>query len=36
MKVVRSDTTYSITTLAACRFVPLIGQDAWPEPDFKS
>ena len=33
MKVVRSDTTYSVTTLAACRFVPLIGRDAWPEPD---
>ncbi len=33
MKVVRSDTNYSVTTLAACRFVPLIGQDAWPEPD---
>ncbi len=35
MKIVRSDTTYSVTTLAACRFVPLIGRDAWPEPDFK-
>ena len=33
MKVVRSDRNYSVTTLAACRFVPLIGQDAWPEPD---
>ena len=33
MKVVRSGTNYSVTTLAACRFVPLIGQDAWPEPD---
>ncbi len=33
MKVVRSDTNYSVTTLAACRFVPLIGEDAWPEPD---
>ena len=32
MKVVRSDRNYSVTTLAACRFVPLIGQDAWPEP----
>ena len=31
MKVVRSDKNYSVTTLAACRFVPLIGQDAWPE-----
>ena len=36
MKVVRSETNYSVTTLAACRFVPLIGQDAWPEPDSKS
>ena len=35
MKVVRSDTTYSVTTLSACRFVPLIGEDAWPEPDSK-
>ena len=33
IKVVRSDTNHSVTTLAACRFVPLIGQDAWPEPD---
>ena len=33
MKVVRSNATYSVTTLAACRFVPLIGRDAWPEPD---
>ena len=33
MKVVRSGTNYSVTTLAACRFVPLIGQDAWQEPD---
>ena len=36
MKVVRSDTNYSVTTLSACRFVPLIGQDAWPEPDSES
>ncbi len=36
MKVVRSETNYSVTTLAACRFVPLIGQDAWPEPDSES
>lgn len=31
MKVVRSDTTFSITTMTACRFVPLIGREAWPE-----
>ncbi|MCY4529181.1 MAG: protein-L-isoaspartate(D-aspartate) O-methyltransferase [Chloroflexi bacterium] len=36
MKVVRSNTNYSVTTLSACRFVPLIGQDAWPEPDTES
>ena len=36
MKVVRSETNYSVTTLAACRFVPLIGQDAWPETDSES
>ena len=36
MKVVRSDTNYSVTTLSACRFVPLIGRDAWPEPDSES
>ena len=36
MKVVRSDRNYSVTTLAACRFVPLIGQDAWPESDSES
>ncbi len=33
MKVVRSHKTYSLTTLSVCRFVPLIGRDAWPEPD---
>ena len=36
MKVVRSDTNYAVTTLSACRFVPLIGEDAWPESDSKS
>ena len=36
MKVVRSDKNYSVTTLSACRFVPLIGEDAWPEPDSES
>lgn len=30
IKVTRSDTTYSVKTLVPCRFVPLIGQDAWP------
>ena len=32
MKVVRSADAYSIETLGACRFVPLIGEGAWPEP----
>ena len=32
MKVVRSVEAYSIETLGACRFVPLIGDGAWPEP----
>ena len=36
MKVVRSDANYAVTTLSACRFVPLIGRDAWPEPDSES
>ena len=31
MKVSRSEDTYSVKTMGACRFVPLIGEDAWPE-----
>lgn len=29
MKVVRRGRTYSVTTLGACRFVPLLGPGAW-------
>ena len=31
MKVTKSAESYAVTTLGACRFVPLIGEDAWPE-----
>ena len=31
MKVTKSADSYSVTTLGACRFVPLIGEGAWPE-----
>ncbi len=31
MKVTRSAQTYSVRTLGPCRFVPLIGEGAWPE-----
>jgi protein-L-isoaspartate(D-aspartate) O-methyltransferase len=31
MKVERSDSGYSFRTMGACRFVPLIGEDAWSE-----
>ena len=31
MKVTRSNDTYSIETMGACRFVPLIGEEAWPD-----
>jgi protein-L-isoaspartate(D-aspartate) O-methyltransferase len=34
MKVVKSGSSYSVNTLVPCRFVPLIGEDAWPEGDF--
>ena len=34
MKVVRSGTSYSVKTLTPCRFVPLIGKDAWPADEF--
>ena len=33
MKVTKSADSYSVTTLGACRFVPLIGEGAWPEPE---
>ena len=29
IKVVKSRTTYSITNLGPCRFVPLVGKGAW-------
>lgn len=31
MKVTRTDDTFSVHSLGACRFVPLIGDGAWPE-----
>ncbi len=31
MKVTRSDDGFSVQTLGACRFIPLIGDEAWPE-----
>ena len=31
MKVTRSEDAYSVETLGPCRFIPLIGKDAWPE-----
>ena len=31
MKVSRTETSYTVETLGACRFVPLIGEGAWPE-----
>ena len=31
MKVTRTDDTYSVRTMGACRFVPLIGEGAWPD-----
>ena len=31
MKVSRTADGYSVRTLVSCRFVPLIGQGAWPE-----
>ncbi len=30
MKVTRTDDSYSVKTMGACRFVPLIGEGAWP------
>jgi protein-L-isoaspartate(D-aspartate) O-methyltransferase len=31
MKVTRTEQAYSVKTLGACRFVPLLGEGAWPE-----
>lgn len=31
MKVVKTPEGFTVKSLGACRFVPLIGQDAWPE-----
>ena len=31
MKVTRSEDGFSVETLGACRFIPLIGKEAWPE-----
>ncbi len=31
MKVTRSGDSYAVDTIGACRFVPLIGKDAWSE-----
>ena len=31
MKVVRTPEGFSVRTMEACRFVPLIGRDAWPD-----
>ena len=30
-KVLRTDEGHTVTMLGPCRFVPLIGEDAWPE-----
>ena len=35
MKVTKSADSYSVTTLGACRFVPLIGEGAWPESEME-
>ena len=31
MKVTRSADAYSVRTMGACRFVPLLGEGAWPD-----
>ena len=36
MKVTRTADAYSVCTLGPCRFVPLLGEGAWPEVDEKS
>ena len=33
MKVIRTPHGFSVATLGGCRFVPLIGEGAWPEDD---
>ena len=30
MKMTRTDASYSVKTMGGCRFVPLIGEGAWP------
>ncbi len=35
IKVTKSAYSYSETTLCTCKFVPLIGEGAWPDPDKK-
>ena len=32
VKVVKTDDGYSISNLGSCRFVPLLGKEAWDEP----
>jgi protein-L-isoaspartate(D-aspartate) O-methyltransferase len=36
MKVTRSAEAYSVETLGPCRFVPLLGEGAWPEEQSRS
>ena len=31
MKVTRTDDSYSVRSMDPCRFVPLVGEGAWPE-----
>ncbi len=31
MKLVRTQEGFSVSTMGSCRFVPLVGADAWPE-----
>ena len=31
MKVTKTGEGYSVRTMASCRFVPLIGEGAWPD-----
>lgn len=33
MKVIRTPDGFSVATLGGCRFVPLIGEGAWPDDD---
>ena len=36
IRVTRSGETFAVDTMGACRFVPLIGDDAWSEDDVKN